>query len=170
MHPVELSSDAVDQQERTLVNGDAATTSVWIPDSATWAQRLVVDRRAATGPRLGITCTPRSRVRRWWPSPHRQGGPAVGQAQRPDYDPLAGATIPEPVHNSEGLLDLLSELPATGNAALTAAQATVSRLLTVSKTALAAATQRIRRAGRRRLQHSVRGQRAGRGRGQPATR
>lgn len=137
---LELSADAVDQQERTLANGDAATTSIWLPDSSTWAQRLVVDRRTdATGAKLSVTVHPSVAS-----SPLvAVAAPALAarltaRLSNPDYDPLAGAVIAEPVHNAEGLLALLSEAPATSTARLTATQATVGRLLTVSKTALVA--------------------------------
>lgn len=134
---VELSSDAVDQQERSLANGDAATTAIWLPDSTTWAQRLTVDRRTAVGPQLGITVHPSiaSSPLVAVASPS-QAATLTAKLADPDYDPLATAVIPEPIHNAEGLLDLLSEAPAAATAQLTAAQATINRLLTVSKSAL----------------------------------
>lgn len=136
---VELSSDASDQQELNLVSGAAASTSIWIPDSSTWAQRLVVDRRSVVGPKLGIAVlgsvasSPLVAVT----SPSR-AAQLTAKLADPDFDPLVGAAIPEPVHNSEGLLDLLSETPAAGAAQLTTAQSTLSRLLTFSRSALAA--------------------------------
>ncbi len=136
---VELSSDATDQQELNLVSGAAAATSIWIPDSTTWAQRLIVDRRSVPGAKLGIDVHPSlaSSPLVSVTSPSR-AATLTTKLSDPNFDPLAGAAIPEPVHNSEGLLDLLSEAPSAGAAQLTTAQSTVSRLLKYSKTALAA--------------------------------
>ena len=84
-----------------------------MPDSTTWAQRLAVDRRIAIGPKLGIAVHPSvaSSPLVAVTSP-AQAARLTAKLTDPDYDPLAGATIAEPVHNSEGLLDLLSEAPA----------------------------------------------------------
>lgn len=135
---VELSADGVDQQEAGLATTTPAGTAVWIPDSSTWVQRLVSDRRALTASQLGIAVHPSIAS-----SPlvavaaPDQAAKLTARLADESFDPLAGALIPEPIHNAEGVLDLLSEAPAAASGTLTAAQATTARLLSVSKAALA---------------------------------
>jgi Ca-activated chloride channel family protein len=139
---VQLQSDAVDQQELSLLSKDAAGTSIWLPDSSTWAQRLVADRKALTGNTLHVTVhasiasSPLVAV-----AAPNEAKKLSAQVTADDFDPLAAAALPEPVRNSEGLLTLLggeASPPSgtSGSAPLSATQARVARLITLSKNAL----------------------------------
>lgn len=55
---VELTSDAVDQQELSLLGEGAATTAMWLPDSTTWAQRLLAERKVVAGNTLTVAVHP----------------------------------------------------------------------------------------------------------------
>ena len=137
---VELASDAVDQQELSLLGQGAASsetpTNVWLPDSTTWAQRLATDRRSIPGNTLSITVHPSIAN-----SPlvavasPAQATKLTAQLTDPNFDPLAGSAIPEPVRNSDGLLSLLSDTAQPASPSLSQAQALVARLLSLSKTA-----------------------------------
>lgn len=133
---VEVDSDTVDQQERALAQG-IGLPSIWLPDSTTWVQRLQADRHSAgsTGATLAVHPSIASSPLVAVTSP-AEGSRLSKQIASPDFDPLAGASIPEPVHNSEGLLALLTSAPSNAPAGLTATQATVGRLLAASRTAL----------------------------------
>jgi hypothetical protein len=138
---VELNSDAVDQQELSLLgqgvaSTDAASTSVWLPDSTTWAQRLASDLRSIPGNSLTVTVHPSiaSSPLVAVASP-AEASTLAGKLTDPSFDPLAEAAIPEPVHNSEGLLALLSGTPQPTSPSLSQAQALVARLISLSKTA-----------------------------------
>lgn len=141
---LELASDAVDQQELSLLNAavteseDAASTSVWLPDSILWVQRLAADRRSLPGNSLKITVHPSiaSSPLVAVASPD-EASKLTARLTDPNFDPLAGAAIPEPVRNAEGLLSLLSETPQPSSVPLSQAQALVARLLTVNKSAAA---------------------------------
>ncbi|HEU5270885.1 MAG TPA: VWA domain-containing protein [Jatrophihabitans sp.] len=139
---VELASPAMDQQELSLQNAipteNAASTSVWLPDSTVWAQRLAADLRSHPGGAVTITLHPGIAS-----SPLvAVAGPAeatklAARLADPNFDPFAGAAIPEPVHNAEGLLSLLSETPQSSSASLSQGRALVARLLAVSRNAYA---------------------------------
>ncbi|MFL6161453.1 MAG: VWA domain-containing protein [Jatrophihabitantaceae bacterium] len=134
---VELTSDAVDQQELSLLGDGAATTDIWLPDSTSWAQRLVADRKSIAGNALTVTMHPSiaSSPLVAVASPD-EAAKLTSQLSDPNFDPLAQAAIPEPVRNSEGLLSLLSETPQPTAPSLSQGQALVGRLLTLSKNAL----------------------------------
>jgi hypothetical protein len=133
---VELQSDAVDQQELSLLGDGAATTEIWLPDSSLWAQRLAADLRSVSGSKLAIQVHPTiaSSPLVAVASPP-EATKLAGQLSDPDFDPLAGAAIPEPVRNSEGLLSLLSETQQPSAPSVSQGQALVARLLKLSKNA-----------------------------------
>lgn len=133
---VELTSDAVDQQELSLLADGAASTEIWLPDSTAWAQRLAVDRKSIPGKALTIAVHPSiaSSPLVAVTSP-AQAARLTSQLSDPDFDPLSDAAIPEPVRNSEGLLSLLSHPPQPGTPTISQGQALVARLLGLSKNA-----------------------------------
>jgi len=138
---VELASDAVDQQELSLQNAApteaAAGTSVWLPDSTVWVQRLITELRSTPRSALAVTVHPSiaSSPLVAVASP-AEAARLTGQLTSPNFDPLAAAAIPEPVRNAEGLLSLLGEAPQSSSASLSQGRALVARLLTLSKSAL----------------------------------
>jgi Ca-activated chloride channel homolog len=133
---VELQSDAVDQQELSLLSDGAATTEIWLPDSSSWAQRLVIDRRSIPANQLTVAVHPSIAS-----SPlvavatPTEATKLAGQLADPNFDPLAKAAIPEPVRNCEGLLSLLSETRQPSTPSVSQGQALVARLLSLSKNA-----------------------------------
>jgi Ca-activated chloride channel homolog len=133
---VELQSDAVDQQELSLLSDGAATTAIWLPDSSSWPQRLAIDRRSIPANQLTIEVHPSIAS-----SPlvavatPTEATKLTGQLSDPNFDPLAKAAIPEPVRNCEGLLSLLSETRQTSTPSISQGQALVARLLSLSKNA-----------------------------------
>lgn len=133
---VELTSDAVDQQELSLLADGAATTEIWLPDSTAWAQRLAADRKSVPGNRLAIAVHPSiaSSPLVAVASP-AQAGKLTSRLSDPNFDPLAGAAVPEPVRNSEGLLSLLSHTPQPSAPTISQGQALIARLLALSKSA-----------------------------------
>ncbi len=133
---VELTSDAVDQQELSLLGDGATTTEIWLPDSTAWAQRLAADRRSMPGNTLAITVHPSiaNSPLVAVTSPAR-AAKLAGQLSDPGFDPLSDAAIAEPVRNSEGLLSLLSHTPQPGTPTISQGQALVARLLELSRSA-----------------------------------
>ena len=133
---VELASDAVDQQELSLLSDGAATTAIWLPDSVSWARRLSADRRSLPGNTLTVTVHPSiaSSPLVAVASP-AEAAKLAGQLSNPDFDPFAQAAILEPVRNSEGLLSLLSDTPQPSSPSISQGQALTARLLALSKTA-----------------------------------
>jgi Ca-activated chloride channel family protein len=132
---VELASDTVDQQELRFTSQSGANTSVWLPDSTIWPQRLIADLAVQAGNKLSVTTRPSIAN-----SPLVEVSSPVlaaahaAQAASPNFDPFSTAAIPAPVQTSEGLLSLLTvnsqfTLPAS-NSAL------VARFLQLSHTTL----------------------------------
>lgn len=138
---VQLASDTVDQQELRLSSQAGADTDVWLPDSRIWPQRLMADQTARPGAKLAVTVHPSlaSSPLVAVTSPARAEKMAE-QITTPNYDPLIGARIPEPVHNAEGLLALLSENAPTATAPSATTTALVAKLLRFSHLALPSAS------------------------------
>jgi Ca-activated chloride channel family protein len=136
---VELSSDQPDQQELSLLGTAAASTDVWLPDSTVWAQRLGADRSTMPGNALRIAVHPSlaSSPLVAVASP-REASRLTAELGNPDFDPLAAAALPEPVHNAEGLLSLLSESEPPAAASAGATQALVASLIKRGRSAIPA--------------------------------
>jgi Ca-activated chloride channel family protein len=133
---VELASDTVDQQELRLSSQSGANTSVWLPDSTIWPQRLIADLAVRAGNKLSVTTRPSIAN-----SPLVEVSSPVlaaahaAQVASPNFDPFSTAAIPAPVQTSEGLLSLLTvnsqfATPRSSNSAL------VARFLQLSHTTL----------------------------------
>ncbi len=128
---VELDSDTVDQQELRLSSQAGTNTDVWLPDSSSWAQRLVSDETGTATTPVTVTVHPSLAS-----SPlvvaaaPAEAARLAGKVSNADFDPLAAAVIAEPMQNAEGLLSLLTEDSAAG---ATANPTLVAKLLTLSQ-------------------------------------
>lgn len=132
---VELDSDTVDQQELRLSSQAGTNTDIWLPDSTSWAQRLMSDEAGTASTPVVVTIHPSLAssplVVAAAPARAAALAGAVGNA---DFDPLAAAAIAEPMQNAEGLLALLTEDSASGT---TANAPLVAKLLALSRHTLA---------------------------------
>ncbi|MEO6704194.1 MAG: VWA domain-containing protein [Jatrophihabitantaceae bacterium] len=111
---VELDSDTVDQQELRLAGQSGASTSVWLPDSTVWPQRLIADQAVSAGTSGKLATKTTVNVH-----PSIAESPLVAvtspdraaklsaQVGQPGFDPLASAAIVSPIQDAEGLLSLL---------------------------------------------------------------
>jgi Ca-activated chloride channel family protein len=131
---VELDSDTVDQQELRLSSQAGTNTDVWLPDSTSWAQRLVSDEAGTATTPVTVTIHPSLAssplVAAAAPAQAAALAAKIGNA---NFDPLATAVIAEPMQNAEGLLSLLTEDSAVGT---TANPTMVAKLLKLSKRTL----------------------------------